>query len=130
MAAFNCLHEKNKKGEINQRSDTTFSSEGLRECKTEPYVINLTSVPRYFHRGTPVPSPSEKKVDEKYSPESNSLKKCQSQSLKKKDQLSICLFKTAAKKVMLDLDLNIRSSYPNLTLSCIVETLFLKSKEI
>ena len=32
--------------------------------------------------------------------------------------------------VMLDLDLNIRSWYPNLTLSCIAETLLLKSKEI
>ena len=53
MAAFNCLHEKNKKGKLNQRSDTAFS-----------------------HRGTPAPSPSEKKVDEKYSPKSNSLKKC------------------------------------------------------
>lgn len=31
---------------------------------------------------------------------------------------------------MLDLDLNIRSWYPNLTLSCIAETLLLKSKEI
>lgn len=75
MAAFNCLHEKNKKGKLNQRSDTAFSPQGLRESRTELYVIYI-SVPGYFHRGTPAASPSEKKIDEKYSPESNSLKKC------------------------------------------------------
>ena len=33
----------------NQRSDSAFSPEGLRECRTEPFVIDLTSVPGYFH---------------------------------------------------------------------------------